>query len=162
MAGNASPIYSRVGSIGYPTTAANSTLTAITSPNLGGSTGTLGIITSSDYFGTSTNTAVCFTADATNGGFVQRIRFKAANTNTTAAVGRIWINNGNAFGQTNNYFFGEISLPIVTTSATAATVDIDYPMNFALPPNYRIVIGISSSAILTGGGWIPTVIAGAY
>jgi hypothetical protein len=105
---------------------------------------------------------VVFNADATNGGYVQRIRFKSVGSNSTASVARIYLNNGSTNATAaNNTFFGEISLPAVTVSATAATVDVDYPMNLAIPPAYRIVIGISSSFPL-GGGWIPTVVAGAY
>lgn len=140
MAGNANPIYSRVGAV---------------------SLGTPIVSIVSDYTGAGSNNAVVFTSDATNGGFIQRIRFKAAGTNT-AAVARIYINNGSTNGTaTNNTFYGEISLPATTASTTSATVDVDYPMNFALPPAYRIVIGISAAATLASG-WVPTVIAGAY
>jgi hypothetical protein len=52
-------------------------------------------------------------------------------------------------------------LPATTASTTAATVDVDYPINVALPPGYRIVIGISSTTTLASG-WTATVIAGAY
>ena len=140
MAANPNPIYSRVGaiSLGTPITA---------------------VVT--DYTGAGANNVVAFTADATNGGFVQRIRFKAAGTNAIA-VARIYLNNGSInTTATNNTFYGEISLPATTATTTAATVDVDYPMNFALPPAYRIVIGISATTTLASG-WVPTVIAGAY
>jgi hypothetical protein len=142
MAGNSTPIFSRVGAIGWTSTVIASTVT--------------------EYTGTGTNNIVPFTADSTNGGFVQRIRFKSAGTNSTASVARIYINNGQAnTTASNNIFYGELSLPAVTATPTAATVDVDYPMNLALNPGYRIVIGISSSAPL-GSGWVPSVIAGAY
>ena len=140
MAANPNPIYSRVGaiSLGTPITA---------------------VVT--DYTGAGANNVVAFTADATNGGFVQRIRFKAAGTNAIS-VARIYLNNGSTNATaTNNTFYGEISLPATTASTTSATVDVDYPMNFALPPGYRIVIGISAATTLASG-WVPTVIAGAY
>ena len=145
MAGNASPIYSRIGAI-----------------SLNGAA-TLGTTIVSDYNGTGANNALVFTADATNGGFIQRLRFKALGTNTTAAVARIYFNNGTGANTTaaNNTFFGEISLPSTTASTTTATVDIDYPINIALPPGYKIYVGISSSAVL-GAGWAVTTIAGAY
>ena len=151
MAGNTDPIYSRKGSIAW---------SAATSGN------TLGKATyrTSTYDGSNATTdAIVFTADATNGSFVQRIRFKAGNgANATAAVARIWINNGSA--QTtaaNNTLYDEISLPTTTTSTTAATASIDLQMNFALPAGYRIIVGVSSSADLAGG-WVATVIGGDY
>jgi hypothetical protein len=140
MAANTAPIFSSTGAISLGT--------AITA-----------IVT--DYIGTGANNVVAFTANATNGGFVQRIRFKAVGTNAVS-VARIYINNGSAnTTAANNTFYGELSLPATTASTTAATVDIDYPLNFALPAGYRIVIGISAAATLASG-WNPTVIAGAY
>jgi hypothetical protein len=153
MAGNQAPIYSRVASIGFANTVANNSI---------GSTSGTGIIATTDYSGTVANTVVIFTADATNGGYVQRIRLKATGSTTTAAVARFYINNGGVItSNVNNSLYGEVSLPIVTASTTAATAEVDYPINVPLPPGYRILCGISSSAVL-GAGWIPTVIAGAY
>lgn len=143
MAANTAPIFSKQGAI---------------SLNAGA---TLGTAIVSDYNGTGANNAVIFTADATNGGFIQRLRFKALGTNNVS-VARIYFNNGSAnTTASNNTFYGEISLPATTSSATAATADIDYPINVALPPGYRIVVGISASANLTNG-WSVTTIAGAY
>lgn len=143
MAGNASPIFSKAGAIG-----------------LNGSA-TVGTAVVSDYNGTGTNNAVVFTADATNGGFVQRLRFKALGTNAVS-VARIYINNGSVNTSAgNNTFYGEISLPSTTASTTAATVDVDYPLNIALPAGYRIVVGISAASALASG-WAVTTIAGAY
>jgi len=140
MAGNATPIFSKAGAI-----------------SLG--SGITAVIT--DYDGTGGNNVVAFTADATNGGYVQRIRFKAKGTNAIS-VARIFLNNGSSNSTAaNNTFYGEVSLPATTAITTAATVDIDYPMNIALPAGYRIVIGISAATTLASG-WVPTVIAGAY
>ena len=144
MAGNTTPIFSKVGAIGLNGAA------------------TLGTTQVQDYIGTNASTAVIFTADATNGGFVQRLRFKAIGANATASVARIFINNGSANSTAaNNTFYGEISLPVTTAVTTAATVDIDYPINVALPAGYRILANIGSSANL-GAGWAITTIAGAY
>lgn len=59
----------------------------------------------------------------------------------------------------NNYFYGEISLPATTAIATAATIEIDYPMNLALPPSYNIVVGLGTTV---AAGWVVTTIAGKY
>jgi hypothetical protein len=140
MPANTAPIFSNAGAVSLGTA-----ITAIVS----------------DYTGTGANNVVAFSANASNGGFVQRIRFKAAGTNA-ASVARIYLNNGSANTSAgNNTFYGELSLPATTASTTAGTVDIDYPLNFALPPGYRIVIGISAASTLASG-WVPTVIAGAY
>lgn len=141
MAANTAPIFSNAGAISLGTAIGTSIVT--------------------DYVGTGANNVVAFTANATNGGFVQRIRFKAVGTNAVA-VARIYINNGSTnTTAANNTFYGELSLPSTTASTTAGTVDIDYPLNFALPAGYRIVIGISAASALASG-WTPTVIAGAY
>lgn len=227
-----------------------------------------------DYSGTNANNTVTFTSNGTYGGYIQKIRFKAAGTNA-ATVARIYINNGNSrlassvaavtgtpagslittggnlmtgstganyfakivaldqyggitapsletasvsnvttglsgsitwtwgnvvgaksyriyvgpvtngqlsyftanaspFVQTepvgtresitgttptNNYLYGEISLPATTATATAATVDIDYPMNFALGPGQRVVVGLASNVV---AGWYITGFGGTY
>jgi hypothetical protein len=140
MPANTAPIFSLSGAVSLGTA-----ITAIVS----------------DYTGAGANNVVAFTANATNGGFVQRIRFKAAGTNAVS-VARIYINNGLSNSTpANNTFYGELSLPAITATTTAATVDIDYPLNFALPAGYRIVVGISAAGTLASG-WVPTVIAGSY
>ena len=271
MAGNQSPIFSRVGDVQGSVLLVN----AVGAANSG-------------YWGTDANTVTLYTADQTNGGFVQRVRLKA-NQSTPATVVRFWICNANgqlattttapqtpaaavsttagtmtpgtyfykiqaldAFGQPgafstevsntvpstgnnisltwtapstatqgvsqyriavglatnqeqfyianvvglaytqntsfwtgqlgnqfggftgiianstvtfqtsltlNSTFVGEISLPAVTASATAATVEIDYPLNIALPPGYRLIAGLGTAA---ANGIMATVIAGKY
>lgn len=256
---NITPIFSRVGDI---------------------QGGTLILNVENSYQGTGANNYVIYTADPTNGGFVQRLRFKGLGTNP-ATVMRIYINNGNgslvtttsapqtptatisasgttmipatyfakiqaldAFGQPgvfsaeisntvpatgnsivwgwsapatvtqgvslyriavglaagqeqawftsnttsftqtvpfvvgqmcgitsnssatfsapstiNNTLWGEISLPATTASSTNASVDYDYPLNLALPPGYRIIVG---SSVVSANGWIVSAVAGKY
>jgi hypothetical protein len=112
-----------------------------------------------DYTGaTATHNKLVFTAGA-NGSFVQRLRFKAIGTNT-ASVARVFINNGSTNATAaNNVFYGEISLPATTAIATAATVEIDYPMNFALTPNFRIYVGLGTTV---AAGWVCFAVAGEY
>jgi hypothetical protein len=246
MSGNISPIFSRAGDIqgGVVLTAA-----------------------ANDYVGQNINTAVVFTADPMNGGYIQRLRFKSMGTNV-ATVCRIFVNNGrgrfaaaisavsgavtgtasasggtlqsgsyyakivavdqygamtapssessavsvtgpngsitwnwtavtgaksymifvgsvsggqmsyftsttNSYVQTdpvgtirtingstaNNWLYGEISLPATTASATAATIEVDYPMNFALPPSYSILVGLATTV---AAGWAVSAIGGKY
>lgn len=121
---------------------------------------------STSFTGTDANAVLAFTADATNGSFVQKIRFKWYNTNgsgnSTATVARIWINNGSAVGTaTNNTLVGEVTLPVQTYSQSAATNDIDYPMNIALPAGYKIYVGVGTT-VGTNQYWAVTVMAGNY
>ena len=64
----------------------------------------------------------------------------------------------------NQMFIGEVSLPATTASTTAATPDIDYLLNMALPPKFRILVGISTATPGTplASGWSVTGIGGNY
>lgn len=145
MAQNTSPIYSIIGD----QSSDNSTTMAPTFTTA-----------AADYTGaTATHNKLVYTADSADGGFIQRIRFKAIGTNT-ASVARVFINNGSAnTTAANNSFYGEISLPATTATNTAATVEIDYPMNFALKPGFRIYVGLATTV---AAGWVATPIAGQY
>ena len=145
MAVNKSPIYSVKGDVSSD----NATAMAPTFTTA-----------AADYTGiTATHNKLVFTADATNGGFIQRLRFKAIGTNT-ASVARVFINNGSTNATaTNNSFYGELSLPATTAIATAATIEVDYPMNFALPAGFRIYVGLGTTV---AAGWVCTPIGGEY
>ena len=144
MAANTAPIYSINGQF------ANNGTTGMNQ---------LVLAAANDYTGIDANVSLIFTADATNGSFVQRIRFKAGGTNV-ASVARIYLNNGSApTTATNNTFYGEVSLPATTAIATAATIEIDYTMGFALPAGFRIYFGLGTAV---AAGWVATVIAGNY
>jgi hypothetical protein len=144
MAANADPIYIRRG---------NNTTNGTTGMSQG--------ITSAaaDYAGDGANNVLVFTADATNGSYVERIRFKAKGTNT-ASVARIFINNGSTNGTaTNNTFYGEQTLPATSATAVAATPEIDYAMNVALLAGHRIYVGLGTAV---AAGWVATAVAGDY
>lgn len=142
---NNDPIFTRVGDLSKD-----------------GSTGMGQPITAAanDYTGAGANNVVCYTADATNGSRVERLRFKAAGTNV-ATVARIFINNGAAATTaTNNSYYGELALPATAALATGMTgPDFDYRMDLVLPPGYRIVVGLGT---LVAGGWVVTPVAGKY
>lgn len=144
MPANTEPVYSRLGDVS--------------------SNGTTGMATdlttaTGDYTGVSANHQLVFTADSTNGGYVQRLRFQAKGTNT-ASVARIYLNNGSAATTaTNNSFYGQVSLPATTAINTAATVEVDYPMNFAINPGFRIYVGLGTTV---AAGWVCTAIGGKY
>jgi hypothetical protein len=136
--GNISPIYSKVGDIQWG-------LSGLTAAN-----------TAKDGTGT---VLTVFTSDVTNGGYVQRIRFRSAGSNV-ATVARVFINNGSANTvASNNILWDEITLAQTTLSETSALPTYELPLNFALPPGYKlnVVLGTAVSA-----GYFVSVIAGKY
>jgi hypothetical protein len=110
---------------------------------------------------TSGTIYLCFTADATNGGYVQRIRFRTMGTNNNQTVARIWINNGGSTGTAaNNILWDEITLPSTTVSQTTAQANYELPLNFALPAGYTIYVTLGTAP--TSAGWDLIVIGGKY
>ena len=110
---------------------------------------------------TSGTIYLAFTADATNGGYVQRIRFRTLGTNSNATVSRVWINNGlTTATAANNSLIDEITLPTTTVSQVAAQANYELPLNFALPAGYRIYVTVGTAP--TSAGWDVTVIGGKY
>jgi hypothetical protein len=110
---------------------------------------------------TSGTIYLAFTADATNGGYVQRIRFRTLGSNSNATVARIWVNNGATTSTgTNNTLFDEITLPTTTVSQVAGQANYELPLNFALPAGYRIYVTLGTAP--TSAGWDAIVIGGKY
>jgi len=139
MAGNTAPIYSKVGNIQWNTTPV---LAANTTTDL-----------------TSGTIYQVFLADATNGGYVQKIRIKSLGTNV-ATVMRIWINNGSATGTAaNNDLYDEIGIASTTASQTSALAVYEVPLNFALDPGYKIYVTIGTAV---SAGFDVTVVGGKY
>lgn len=146
---NLSPIYTKNGKINSClVTAAN------TSSQGGGTVGT-------DIF-------LAFTADATNGSFVQRVRLvptaTAANTATTATVLRIFISSITSGSTTsaNTFLWKELTVPSVTAdSSTAQTNEYDIPLGFAIPAGWTILV-TSHAAPAANSAWRATVIGGDY
>jgi hypothetical protein len=104
---------------------------------------------------------LAFSADSTNGGYVQRIRFRTLGSNSNAAVARVWVNNGlTTATAANNVLFDEITLPTTTVSQVAAQANYELPLNFALPAGYGIYITLGQAP--TSAGWEATVIGGKY
>ncbi len=111
-----------------------------------------------DYTGVDADYTLVHTAGA-QGSRINRLRFKAGGTNV-ATVARIFINNGSTPGTlTNNAFYGELSLPATTATNTAATVELDYPMDLPLNATFRVYVGYATA---TAAGWVCTAIAGQY
>jgi hypothetical protein len=144
MAANINPIYTRVPDV---------------STNDGTGMATTMTTATGDYTGVSANHVLVFTADATEGSYISRLRFQAIGTNT-ASVARIYINNGSTAGTaSNNAFYGQVSLPATTAINTAATVEIDYPMNLGLNPGFRVYVGLGTTV---AAGWVCVGVGGQY
>lgn len=115
-----------------------------------------------DYTGISANHQLVFVSDATNGGMIKALQFKAIGTNI-ATVARIYLNNGSAnTTATNNTFFDEIALPATTASNTAPTTTIQYVFPFqglVLNPWFRVYVGVATTV---ASGWVVSPIGGEY
>ena len=95
----------------------------------------------------------------TNGSYVQKIRFRHVGTNVVTVV-RVWLNNGGATTTAlNNTLFDEITIAANTVSQTAASTNYELPLNFALPPSYRIYV---TTGTVLAAGLDVTVIGGDY
>lgn len=134
---NTAPICSRVGAI--------SGITTGTAAN-----------TATDGTGT---VATVFTADAANGGRVERLRLVHLGTNITTVV-RFFINNSltNATAA-NNFLFLETTMASNTISQIAASVIQELALAIALPPGYKINVTIGTAI---AAGIMVTAIGGAY
>jgi hypothetical protein len=107
---------------------------------------------------TSGTNYLVFTAGS-NGGYVQRMRFRPLGTNV-ATVARIFINNGGATsGATNNAWWDEISLAATTLSETSALSTYEIPLNFALPSGYRLYATLGTAV---AAGYTITCVGGKY
>jgi hypothetical protein len=127
MAGpNSEPIFSRVADVQWV-------------DNIVTANNTIDITAGTSY--------LVFTADSTNGGFVRNARVKVNPANNTAAtVVRFWLNNGLTTGTSaNSAIIGELGLPATVTSATSPQADFDYPLNFAMPPGYRLYVTVGTA-----------------
>ena len=139
MAANIQPIYSRLADVQWATEIVQS---ANTTTDL-----------------TSGTIYPVFTADTTNGGYVQRIRFRALGSNA-ATVARVWINNGSdTTVAVNNSLWDEIAIALTTVSQTAAQATYELPLNFPLPASYRLYITLGTAV---AAGFDVTVIGGKY
>ena len=138
MAGNAIPIFSKVADVQW-------SAAAITAAN-----------TAKD--GTGTVTTV-FTADATNGGWVEELVVMPLGTNVQSVL-RVFVNNGSATTTAaNNAMIEQVNLPPTTNTETAPLLGVRVPIRRALPPGYKltVVLGTAVSA-----GVIVTAVGGKY
>jgi len=125
MAGNSDPIYSRRGAI---------------------TRSTLLKTAAADYTGVSPYNKEVFSADATNGSYLQRIRFKAMGTNA-ATIARVYLNDGDI---TEN-FGTAIGAPTGTPSGTGGSI--------LAGTYYAVIIAVNEKNMLTPIGTISLGVA---
>ncbi len=93
------------------------------------------------------------------GNFVQRLVARALGTNV-ATVLRVFINNGSTNATAvNNSLIAEMTLPATTLSEVAAQPDYVLPLNFAIPPGYKVNCTIGTAV---AAGYALSVIGGEY
>ncbi len=138
MSANTSPIFSRLADIQWASS----------------------VIATANIAKDGTGTVVTvFTADASNGGFVQKILARAIGTNV-ATVLRVFINNGSSNATAaNNSLIAEITLPATTLSEAAAFSDYVVPLNLALPAGYKLNCTIGTTV---AAGYQLTAVGGKY
>ena len=114
----------------------------------------------------ASNTHQFYIANISGTSYVQtNSYFNGPSSSNTSIIGGFLgpYSNGTVISNTsltlNTTLIGEISLPAVTAIATAAVVDIDYPLNMAFPPGAKLVAGIGTT---TANGYIVTAVAGKY
>lgn len=159
MAANTNPIYSRQGDVQSVAGIGNPTAGLIVGPTAN---------TAQDGTSSSTSMAVAFQADATNGSYVQKMRFRAVGS-PAATVARIFICSvtgaltmGTTNTASNTFLYEEISLPSVTLSQTIQSPTFEVPLGFALAAGYRLLVSFGTSTGAAGTGYSVVTIAGDY
>ena len=148
MAANTAPIFTLNGNI-------NSVL--VTAAN-----------TSSQGGGTiATDIFKAFTAEATNGSYITKVRFiptATTPTTTTATVGRVFLSSitSGATTSADTWLLAEITLPaIAADNASNASSFFDIPLNCAIPAGYTILV-TNHAAPAANTAWRATVLGGNY
>jgi hypothetical protein len=88
-----------------------------------------------------------------------QISYFTSTTNSFTQVAPVGIAKSINGATANNFLYGEFSLPSTSASSSASTIEIDYPLNFALPPAYSILVGLGTAV---SAGWSVTAIGGKY
>ncbi len=86
-----------------------------------------------------------FTADATNGSYLQKLIARAKGTNV-ATVLRVFLNNGSTNATAaNNVLIAEQTLPATTLSEVAALNGYEIPINLPIPPGYKVNVTLGTA-----------------
>lgn len=150
MAQNTAPIFTKIPVVSFGTI-----------------TGNVGL-TRSDGVGTiGTDMFLLFTADATDGSYVNKIRINAAATTSTAmtaSVLRFYISSvtSGAVTAATAVLYAEISVAAITAAhTTSANNYYEVPFGIALPPSYTILASIDDN-LAANTRWQFLTFAGDY
>jgi hypothetical protein len=149
MPANTDPIFTRTGLKG------SVLVTAANASSQGG--GTIG----TDIF-------LAATCDATNGSFIQRVRWiptATAATTTTATVGRVFLSTvaSGATTSANTWLWQEVALAaIAADNATASVIFFDIVLGFAIPSGTQTILVTNHAAPAANTAWRAIVIGGDY
>jgi hypothetical protein len=100
-----------------------------------------------------------FTADATEGSFLQKLIVRPRGTNVATVI-RVFLNNGSTNATAaNNALIGEATLPATTNSEVAAIQGTEISLNIPVPAGYKINVTLGTAV---AGGYVVTAIAGDY
>lgn len=117
--------------------------------------------------GTDADVVLVFTADATDGSYLQKLLFTprstSGSTSTSATAARVYLNNGSSVGTgTNNVLIGELTFAAINVNLTSTTgiQTFTFPMNIQIPPGYRIYVGLTAVAANTN--WDVVALGGDY
>ena len=99
-----------------------------------------------------------FTADATNGSFVQKLIVRPLGTNG-ASVLRIFINDGVAALAANNALILELGLGATTNTETGSISGFEIPLNLPMPAGYKLNMTLGT---VVAGGYTVTAVGGNY
>ena len=100
-----------------------------------------------------------FTADATNGSYLQKLIIRPRGTNIGSVL-RVFLNNGASNATvTNNAMIAEIGLPATTNSEVQSLAGLELPLNIPIPPGYKINVTLGTAVL---GGYSVTAMGGDY
>lgn len=151
MAANTAPIFTRLGD-----------------PQVGGAV--IGPTANTNLDGTSSSTSstLIYTSDATNGSYVQKVILKAVGS-PAASVARVFLctatgalTMGTTNTAANTSLIGEVAVPAITVSQTAASPQFEIPINIALGLDQKLLLAFGTSTGAAGTGYASTVVAGKY
>jgi hypothetical protein len=119
--------------------------------------------------GTGANMFAVFRADATEGGFVQKVIFKAVASPAATCI-RVWYcsdtsspfvaNTDNTAATTS--MVAELTTAAWTASNTLASPQYEVPINFAMPAGTYLLASFGTSTGAAGNGFTTLTIAGKY
>lgn len=125
--------------------------------------------------GTSSSTSSYLVAQARDATPTDRdmwashILLKSAGS-PAATVARFWLYTGSSGSFTmgtsntaaNTFPLGELTLPAITSSNSAASPDFVKPLNFIVPAGNRILVSFGTSTGAAGTGYVLTFFGGFY